>query len=102
MCYTIPLAGAVTISLLWKKRKSLKLWWLNLMLYGASLFRVVDHLWNGELFLVSENWVKDLCLGAVITLAIFVSWGTIIALTKISPPLARYVRPEKVGKGKAF
>ncbi len=97
MCYTIPLAGAITTSLLWKKKKSPRLWWLCLLFSGASLFGVVDHLWHGELLLISENWVKDLGLGAVITLAIFVSWG---ALARLSHPASRSEGWERLERGK--
>ena len=86
MCYTVPLIGAVATSILWKKKKSAEMWWLNLMFYGAALFGVIDHLWNGELFLISENWLRDLCLGIVITAAIFVGWSIILVLTKREDP----------------
>lgn len=92
MCYTIPLAGAVVTSLIWRKKKQLKVWWLNLMFYGGALFGVIDHLWNGELFLISENWLKDLGLGIVITLGIILAWGVLLASTKRSPSLIKSLR----------
>jgi hypothetical protein len=61
------------------------------MLYGGTLFGVIDHLWNGELFLVSASWVKDIALGFVITAAIFAGWSIILALSKVSPGFARYM-----------
>lgn len=51
------------------------------MFYGGAIFGVIDHLWNGELFLVSENWVKDLLLGVVIAAAILAGW--VITITSI-------------------
>ncbi len=74
MCYTVPLAASVITTLVWAKKRTGRMWQLNLMLYGASIFGVIDHLWNGELFLLSGNIVKDLMLGVVITAAIFVGW----------------------------
>jgi len=82
MCYTVPLTAAVATTLLWKKNRSPKIWWLNLMFYGGGLFGVIDHLWNGELFLISKDWLKDLSLGVVITGAVLLAWCVILALAK--------------------
>lgn len=81
MCYTIPLAAAAITSIIWKKNKSVNMWSLNLMLYGASIFGIVDHLWNGELFLISDNITRDLLLGVVITAGIFITWKFIVKLS---------------------
>lgn len=78
MCYTVPLAGAVITSVAWGKTKSMKVWWLALMFYGGALFGVIDHFWNGELFLISENIISDLLLGVTITAAIFLCWGVMV------------------------
>ena len=51
----------------------------------------VDRLWHGELFLISENVAEDLSLGVVITATVFAFWGIIIALSKMSSRLARYL-----------
>lgn len=91
MCYTVPTAGAIVTSILWSRSRSVKLWWLNLMLYGAAIFGVIDHLWNGELFLISENWVKDLMLGVVITLFTLGVWGVTVLISKSNPTLFSYV-----------
>jgi hypothetical protein len=80
---------------MWKSKKSLTLFWLMLMLYGGSLFGVIDHLWNGELFLVSEDWVKDLVLGIVITAGIIFTWAGILAFAKRNPSLNTYLRIAK-------
>jgi len=95
MCYTIPMAGAVVTSVAWARTKNIKIWWLNLMLYGGALFGVIDHLWNRELFLISENIVGDLLLGVAITAAIFLSWILLLAFSKASPALANYVSIKK-------
>ncbi|NQT28012.1 MAG: hypothetical protein HQ570_00250 [Candidatus Omnitrophica bacterium] len=95
MCYTVPLAGAMVTSLVWGRTKSVKIWWLALMFYGGALFGVVDHFWNGELFLISENTVKDLLLGVIITATILLVWGMMLLLSKLNPTLAKYVAIER-------
>ena len=91
MCYTVPLAGAVVTSVAWGKTKNVKVWWLALMFYGGALFGVIDHLWNGELFLISENVISDLLLGVTIAAITLVSWGIAVICSKINPTLANYV-----------
>jgi hypothetical protein len=53
------------------------------MFLGGALFGIIDHLWNGELFLISKNWIMDLSLGFVITSGIMGSWGIINSAPKI-------------------
>lgn len=95
MCYTVPLAGAIVTSVVWKKTKSPKLWWLNIMFYGAALFGVIDHWWNGELFLISENTAKDLMLGVTITIGILVAWAVTLGLAKVNPTLSNYITTKR-------
>jgi hypothetical protein len=76
---------------MWKSKKTLRLFWLALMFYGGALFGIVDHLWNGELFLVSENWAKDVILGIIITVGIIGAWAGILALVKRNPSLNTYL-----------
>ncbi|MEM5872211.1 MAG: hypothetical protein QW051_05050 [Candidatus Aenigmatarchaeota archaeon] len=85
VCYTIPLATGIIIALArWIKGKNDKEgFWLNLMFLGASLFGVVDHLWNGELLLIGENMLSDLALGFTITLSVFAVWGVLVNKEKI-------------------
>jgi len=90
MCYAVPLAGAVLTSLVWRRRRKAEVWWLALLFYGGALFGLVDHLWNGELFLISENTASDLFLGVVIALGIVSVWGIIISVSKFNPTLASY------------
>jgi hypothetical protein len=92
MCYLGPTTAAIVTTFMWKSKKTLRLFWLMLMFYGGSLFGVIDHLWNGELFLVSENWVKDLSLGVVITAVIIMAWKGILILAKRTPSLNMYLR----------
>ena len=91
MCYTVPLAGAIVTTVAWKKTKNVKVWWLTLMFYGGALFGVIDHFWNGELFLISENIISDLLLGVTITAIILVWWGVTVMVSKTSPTLGSYV-----------
>lgn len=95
MCYTVPLAGAIVTTAAWSKTKDVKVWWLTLMFYGGGLFGVIDHLWNGELFLISENIVSDLLLGVTITAITLVCWGIMVIYSKVNPTLADYVNIRK-------
>lgn len=92
MCYSIPVAGAVITSFICRKTKDAKLWWLNLMFLGGALFGVIDHLWNNELFLISQNWLKDLLLGVVITVGILLAWGIILIAAKKNRALTPAVK----------
>lgn len=82
MCYTVPLVAAITTGFCWRKTISIKTWWLVLMFCGGSVFGVIDHLWNGELFLISKYWLKDLILGVVITGTILLTWKIALVLSK--------------------
>ena len=92
MCYLGPTTAAIVTTFMWKTKKTLRLFWLMLMFYGGALFGVIDHLWNGELFLVSKEWVKDLSLGVVITVGIILAWAGVLALAKRNPSLNTYLR----------
>jgi len=82
MCYTVPTTAAILTTFIWRSKKTVSLFWLMLMFYGGALFGVIDHLWNGELFLVSKDWLKDLSLGVVITVAIVLTWEIVLFLAK--------------------
>ncbi|MFH0739469.1 MAG: hypothetical protein V2A59_06440 [Candidatus Omnitrophota bacterium] len=88
MCYLGPTTAAILTTFVWKSKKTLRLFWLMLMFYGGSLFGVIDHLWNGELFLVSKDWVKDAILGVVITVATLLAWRIILALARSNASLS--------------
>lgn len=95
MCYTFPAAGAIVTSILWSRNKSIKAWWLNLMFLGGALFGVIDHLWNGELFLIGKNIASDLLLGVVITVAILITWALAIVASRANSTLAGYINIKK-------
>ena len=78
MCFTIPTAGAIVTSFFCSRSRRASLWWLNLMLWGGAVFGLIDHLWNGELFIVPKHLASDLALGAVITAAIVALWGIVV------------------------
>ncbi len=85
VCYAVPLIAAA-LGFGWRKTNgkahahSQQEHTLRLMLLGASVFGVVDHLWNGELLMVGPDWRSDIALGCVITLAVFAVWALAVAL----------------------
>lgn len=87
VCYAIPTIAALIHHGMrsniagWKTSMHQK--WLGMLLAGGAIFGVVDHLWNGELFLIGEHIVSDLLLGVTITVVIFAAWGIVVALDKI-------------------
>ena len=65
VCWIVPLTATLIgffgrKSFNWKGARS---FWLNIMLLGGAIFGAIDHLWNGELFLIGTNWAMDLALG---------------------------------------
>jgi hypothetical protein len=82
MCHTVPIAASAVTTMVWAKTKSPKIAQLNLMLYGASVFGIVDHWWHGELFLFSGNAAKDLCVGFMVTGCVFAVWAMNLARDK--------------------
>lgn len=92
MCYAVPVVGAVVTSAVWGRTKSVRIWWLSLLFWGGALFGVIDHLWNGELFLISKDIISDLMLGVAITAAILVCWAIMVVMGKSNPTLANYTK----------
>lgn len=91
MCYVGPLSGAIIASILWKRTKSHKMFWLNLLFWGGALFGVIAHLLNGELFLISEDVFRDLLIGGVITGAILAAWGGLLYVFRKRPGLLKTI-----------
>ncbi len=81
LCYTIPTITAIIVSFIRKPNRP-DITWLKLLLFGAAIFGLIDHLWNGELFLIGKNPVKDIALGITITAVTFAVWGIIVAVAK--------------------
>ena len=71
-CYIVPTAAAIIHYGYRKKKNSTNKYelLLNQLFVGGAIFGIVDHLWNGELFLFGENVLYDLALGLAITIAI--------------------------------
>ena len=85
MCYTVPLVATLILNGVkgFKKIQIPHSEKLNLLLIGGSVMLVVDHWWNGELFLVGENIIKDLLLGVAMTGAVFIFWGIAVVFKKM-------------------
>jgi len=84
------LAAAIISSVIWgSQRRGPAGWWLNLLLYGGAMFGLVDHLWNGTLFLVGQAPLMDLLLGVTITAVIFGGWGITLGIARVYPELGR-------------
>ncbi len=75
-CYSVPVTAAILLFITRKAKKdsnALKL--LNLMLAAGSTMLVIDHWFNGELFLVPENLEADLLLGFLMSLGTVILWA---------------------------
>ena len=90
-CYVVPASAAIIHHFMRKKNPSWKNdkhhIWLSLLLYGAAIFGVIDHWWNGELLLFGPHWLADIMLGATISIAIVFAWAIIVVADK--PTAAR-------------
>lgn len=88
VCYIVPLGAAAAVYGIKRtlRQKAPTIGWLNMFLWGGAIMLVVDHLWNGELFLIGENIVSDLALGVVMTCVVVIVWSAITALAKIIAP----------------
>lgn len=94
VCYVIPVAAALVHYGLRKNVRKLsespRQSWLTLLLAGGGMFGFIDHLWNGQLFLIGPNLLLDLALGTIITLGIFCLWEILVMTDKATTkkPLA--------------
>ncbi len=82
VCYIVPTVAAIVHGILRKKVPRLKndpkQQWLSFLLVGAAIFGIVDHLWNGELFLIGKDVISDLMLGFAILAIVLVVWGLFV------------------------
>lgn len=85
VCYTLPLATAIALLVIERKyrQKIANIGLLTKMLWGGAIMLAVDHLWNGELFLIGENVALDLALGVTMTVAVIGIWAVIALVAKI-------------------
>jgi hypothetical protein len=82
VCYAVPTAVAV-LSILFRRKLNLNAKyaeWFTLLFSGGAIFGVVDHLWNGELFLIGKNIGSDILLGFTITATLFAVWLVMVKL----------------------
>ena len=86
VCYAVP-ALVAFLSVGFGRRCGLRAkyaQWFTLLFTGGSVFGVVDHLWNGELFLIGPNVVDDLMLGVTIAAALFVAWALAVRIDQMT------------------
>jgi hypothetical protein len=83
VCYAVPLAACLLIHGGKKmlKQDNGKTRRLGLLMSGGAVFGVVDHWWNGELFLVGADPLADIALGMVITVSIAAFWAVLEAFS---------------------
>ena len=74
MHYVVSAIAAAVTSVQNRKKQDEGIKQLGLLFWGGAVYGVVDHLWNGELFLVSAHPIKDMLLGFTITGCLFLSW----------------------------
>ena len=84
MCYVVPLVIILIINGFEKHKKIFiaHLDRLNLLMFGGVTMLVVDHLWNGELFLVGPNIIQDLALGFAMSGVVIIAWALIALIEK--------------------
>lgn len=92
VCYSIVLGAAIVVHGLKNKMQSRlpHTIVLSILLWGGAIALVVDHLMNGELFLISENVLWDLLVGIGMTTAIFAIWGLYVIISKSLKKEHRY------------
>jgi len=86
VCYAVPALVAL-LSVAFGRRCGLRAkyaQWFTLLFTGGSVFGVVDHLWNGELFLAGPNVAGDLMLGVTIAAALFVAWAFAVRIDQMT------------------
>jgi hypothetical protein len=82
VCYIVPLAATLSTFIGRKMtgRRGVQSFWLSIMLLGGAVFGLVDHAFNGELFMISSNVGADLALGGMITAGITATWGGLVLI----------------------
>jgi nitric oxide reductase large subunit len=86
VCYAVPTVAAIIHHATRKNvdsmKKSVYQLWLTLLLLGGAIFGIVDHLINGELFLIGENLGFDILLGTIITIVTIAVWTVLVFVDK--------------------
>jgi hypothetical protein len=79
-CYVVPTAVAV-LSVAFRRKYAIHTkyaQWFTIIFAGGSIFGFVDHMWNGELFLVGPSFMGDMLLGLAITATLLTSWAAMV------------------------
>ncbi|PUA33790.1 MAG: hypothetical protein B9J98_02295 [Candidatus Terraquivivens tikiterensis] len=101
-CFLVPMALAIVTSLIQKTARSLaekiKLWILNVLLWGGVILLAVEHVWHGEVvpwppFLTAMANPADvpvmihemLTVGIPMSVVTLAAWGTMLALSRYMP-----------------
>ncbi|MFH1316258.1 MAG: hypothetical protein ABII01_01960 [Candidatus Woesearchaeota archaeon] len=86
-CFLIPTAAMIFHFLLGKNNEKIGKYrhssTLSYLFLGGAIFGIVDHWFNGELFLLSSNLIEDMILGITITLVILIIWSSIVVYDMI-------------------
>ena len=86
VCYAVPTVAVIIHGIIRKKnvnwKNNVHHLWLSLIFAGAAIFGLIDHWWNGELFMIGENLYFDLLLGITITIGCVIIWGVLTTLDK--------------------
>lgn len=86
-CYLVPTAAFLLHKYSKRNQPANKhSLWLQQLLLGGAVFGIIDHAWNGELFLFGEKILMDLLLGVAITVGIYATWGFLVWRDKAAQP----------------
>lgn len=98
-CFVVPMGAAIVTTAVSKKiPEECHVNWLNSMLWGGVVMLAVEHVSHGEIvpyppFLtagLSEVFPEMMRVGAPMTLAIFLVWMIMIAVTAMVGKRERY------------
>lgn len=101
-CFLVPMVVALITTIVQKSAKSLadrlKLWALNVMLWGGVILLMVEHMWHGELvpwppFLTAMSNPLEISamlheiatIGTAMTMGIFLAWSAIVTISHYMP-----------------
>ncbi|MFH1054243.1 MAG: hypothetical protein V1740_07530 [Candidatus Woesearchaeota archaeon] len=92
-CFIVPTAAMIFHHLLGKRYKKIGKnkhnSTLSYLFLGGAIFGIVDHWFNGELFLLSPNLIEDMILGITITLVILIIWSCIAVYDTVVHDISR-------------
>ena len=114
-CFLVPMALAIITSIMQKTARSLaeklKLWILNTLLWGGVILLAIEHIAHGEVvpwppFLTAMTNPAEIpvmlhetaTIGTAMSIATFVTWGTILAISHYMPKIVSLRAMEQVKK----